>query len=324
VSDAGFFVGTVALLNSLHRNAEALPLTVLDRGMTPSQRRLLEPHCELVSGGRDRGGHLAKLEAPLRSRADPVVLVDSDILVVDSVAEPLAAAAGGSLFAFTEPPGAERWFPEWSELFGLRAPLRPGPTLNAGFVVLSPARLPGVLERWAELCEGLAVRAAESSWEELRGQRGSPLWLVDEDALNALLLSELPDGVATVGADHGMVISPTDLAATKVVDRDRWRCEWHGMPVSVLHGVGLRKAWQRAAVREVRRTAFLGGLRRFLTGPDLAVRVPERELAPWLRSGVRGASVRWALHAYELPARRTRRWRHARRAAKSPAASSAY
>jgi hypothetical protein len=317
VSDADFFAGTVALLNSLHRNADGLPLTVLDRGLTAVQRRLLEPHCEIVTGGRDREGYLAKLEAPLRSSADPVVLVDSDVVIVDSIAEPLAAAERGSLFAFREPLGGQRWFAEWSDLFALRAPLRPGPTLNTGFVVLSPARLPSLLPRWAELCEIIAARAAATSWTEVRGTRDDPLWLVDEDACNALLLSEMPDGSATIGPDHGMVMAPRDLAETVVVDRDRWRCEWRGRPVTLLHGVGLRKPWQPAAVREVRRTAYLGALRRFLTGPDLAVRVPEQELVPWLRTGARGTSVRWALHAYDAPARRSRPWRHSRRTARS-------
>ncbi len=314
VSDAGFFVGTVALLNSLHRNADALPLTVLDRGLTETQHRLLAPHCELVEGGRDRHGYLAKVEAPLHSSADPVVLLDSDIVVVGPVHEALVAAERGQVFAFAEPHHSNRWFAEWSDLFALRAPLRHGTAVNAGFVAFSPTQTPGLLDRWGALCERIATRAATlPSWEDLRGTREDPLWLSDQDALNALLLSEVAEGRVVLGARSAMVMAPSDLAETSVVDHDSWRCEWHGEPVMLLHGIGLRKPWQHAAVRELRRTAYLGALRRFVSGPDLLVRIPERELAPWLRPGLRGTSVRWALHAYELPARRTRPWRHARR-----------
>lgn len=318
VSDAGFFAGTVALLNSLHRNADTMPLTVLDRGLTASQRRVLEPHCEIVTGGRDRHGYLAKLAAPLlharRSPDDPVVLVDSDVVVVGSLTEPLIAAEQGSVFAFAEPNHPDRWFAEWSDLFELRAPLRHGTSVNAGFVVLSPARVPGLLDRWEDLCERIAARAAAlPSWDDLRGTRADPLWLSDQDALNALLVSEVPEGRVVLGARLALAMTPPELVETQVVDHDSWACERRGTPVMLLHGVGLRKPWQPAAARELRRTAYLGALRRFLTGPDLAVRIPEEELVPWLRDGPRGTATRWMLHAYELPARVTRPWRHARR-----------
>jgi hypothetical protein len=324
VSDAGFFAGTVALLNSLHRNADGLPLTVLDRGLTTSQRRLLESHCEVVTGGRDRHGYLSKLEAPLlharRSPDDAVVLVDSDVVVVGPVTEPLGAAAHGSVFAFAEPNHPERWFAEWTELFDLRAPLRRATSVNAGFVAFSPGRVPGLLERWEDLCELIAQRAATlPSWDELRGTRADPLWLSDQDALNALLVSEVPEGRVVLGARLALAMTPPELVETTVVDRETWACERQGTPVMLLHGVGLRKPWQPAAARELRRTAYLGALRRFLTGPDLAVRVPEHELVPWLRPGPRGTATRWTLHAYELPARVTRPWRHARRSASATA-----
>jgi hypothetical protein len=150
VADASYFVGTVALLNSLRITGCELPLTVLDRGMTSDQRRLLEPHCDIVVDGRDRHGYLCKLIAPLRfapSGDHTVVLIDSDIIVVGSLDAALDAAAAGSVYAFAEPYNAGRWFTAWTELFGLGAPLRRGPAVNSGFVAFSPSRVPGLLER---------------------------------------------------------------------------------------------------------------------------------------------------------------------------------
>jgi hypothetical protein len=316
VSDADYFVGTVALLNSLHVTDNAIPLTVLDRGLTAAQRALLEPHCDLVVGRRDRDGYFAKPTAPLAcDDADTLVFVDSDILVTRSLAEPLAAAARGSVYVCAEPASSDRWFAEWSELLALRAPLRQEPAVNAGFVVFSRSRVPGLLERWGAICDDLAATAAEpDEWHLSRREPDHPLWLADQDALNALLMSEVPPGRVVIGPPTTMVMSPDALRATKVVDLERLECEWRGEPVTVLHAVGLRKPWQPSAAREMRRTAYVRCLLRVLHGPDVPVRVPDVELVPWLRSGPGATARRWALHAYELPARKTRPWRHHQRA----------
>ena len=316
VSDADYFVGTVALLNSLHVTGNQVPLTVLDRGLSVAQRALLEGHCDVVSGGHGRDGYLEKAIAPLeRDDADMLVLVDSDVLVVRSLSEPLASAARGLVYACAERDGSDRWFAEWSGLLALRAPLRRERGANAGFVVFSRRQVPGLLERWGAICDDLAAQATEpGEWQLSKRDRADPLWLVDQDVLNALLMSEVPSGRVTLGPDTAMPMVPDALCETKVVDLEHLACEWRGEPVTVLHAVGLRKPWQHAAARELRRTAYLRCLLRVLHGPDVPVRIPDAFLVPWLRSHPIGTATRWALQAYELPARKTRPWRQRPRA----------
>ena len=118
VCDANYFVGAVALLNSLHISGNRLPLTVLDIGMTGEQRRLIDRHCEIIVGPRDRHPYLSKAIAPAASDADTIVLIDSDIVVTGLLTDGIAAAEEGKVYAFVDPsPG--RWFEEWHDLLGL-------------------------------------------------------------------------------------------------------------------------------------------------------------------------------------------------------------
>jgi hypothetical protein len=47
-ANSRFFVGAVALLNSLRLSGNGGELVILDVGLEPSQRRLLEPHVRIV------------------------------------------------------------------------------------------------------------------------------------------------------------------------------------------------------------------------------------------------------------------------------------
>src|SRR4051812_49061180 len=53
VADARYFLGLVALLNSLRLHGHPEPVYVLDRGLTGSQREHLAPHVELVEANDD-------------------------------------------------------------------------------------------------------------------------------------------------------------------------------------------------------------------------------------------------------------------------------
>ncbi len=309
VSDAGFFAGTVALLNSLAITGNPLPLTVLDRGLTAEQRRLIELHCEIVPYALERPPWLCKLIAPMASDADVVVVVDSDILVTDVLTDAIDAAARGSVYAFSDEALADRSCTEWTDLLGLRAPLRNGTYLNAGFVAVSRSGGSGLCERWAEVCDRMAARGSAPA-PGATPMGADPVRFVDQDALNALVMSEVPASRVVVGPRTGMVMQPDELRDTQVVDADRLRCVWRGEPVTMLHAIGRHKPWQRRAAREFRATAYTRCLLRALTGPDLVVRIPEAQLVPWLRSHLAASAVRGLLHAYDAVARPTRPARH--------------
>ena len=102
MGDQGYFVGIVALLNSLRITGNAMPLTVLDVGLAPWQRDLLEPHCDLVRARPGVNIFLLKTDAPRTSGADVTVILDSDLLVTGSLAPMVDAAAAGKVCAYQD------------------------------------------------------------------------------------------------------------------------------------------------------------------------------------------------------------------------------
>ncbi len=81
VTDARYFLGAVATVNSLRLLGHDEPIHVLDCGLDEHQRALLEPHVTLVPAPKDAPPWLLKTVAPLRHPADVMVLIDADIIV---------------------------------------------------------------------------------------------------------------------------------------------------------------------------------------------------------------------------------------------------
>ncbi len=54
VADRRYFLGAVALLNSLRRVGHHEPFYLVDAGLTEDQRRLLDSHAELLAAPSDR------------------------------------------------------------------------------------------------------------------------------------------------------------------------------------------------------------------------------------------------------------------------------
>lgn len=299
IGDEAFFPGVVALVNSLRLTGNSMPLTVLDLGLTADQRRLLEPHCELDAAPRNPYPYLQKPELLQRSTAGVVVFLDADVIVTGSL-DDVVRDAGEGRFVASLDVAAERWFAAWSDLFALRAPLRRERHVSAGFVALAPERLPTLLPRWSELCRSLHGRRLALD----AGGPDDPIWLGDQDALNALLMSEVP-------AER--VARTTDMAFDEFerveVDVETLRCRRGGEPVRVLHAIGHPKPWQPRARWAWRSGPYTRCLSRVLAGPDLAVRIPRAMVAPWLRTGPAAAASRAWMGAYDRAASRTRPWR---------------
>ncbi|GMU77843.1 MAG: hypothetical protein AMXMBFR46_06410 [Acidimicrobiia bacterium] len=301
VADDGYFLGTVALVNSLRITGNDLPVTVLDVGLRDWQRELLEAECEVTSPAEDVGlPQVSKAWAPARSDAEVVVLIDSDVIVTQPLHDVVACARAGFVHAYRDGPVADRWFVEWAEIFALRAPLRRQPYVNSGFLAFSPRHHPHLLARWTDACARLRGRPvlAETVPDD-------PVWLVDQDALNALLMSEW-DASRLVQAPAPEMVLTGEMPAARVVDRRRLVCRTPAGPARMLHAVGTVKPWQPRARWEYRSSVYTACLTRLLLADDVTIRVPAGAVPRRLHLGWGGWITARALQAYEAPARWTR------------------
>ena len=309
IADAGFFPGLVALLNSLRLTGNVGELVVLDRGLMPAQRALVEDHVTLVELPEALAGRpmLLKAYPHALGASGTIVLIDSDMIVTRSLEDVVARAQKGGICVFPDPPPHRgRWFAEWHDELELRAPLRQRTYLNAGFLALSTEHWPELLGRWWELCDRVPR-------EQHFGRFEQPFWAGDQDVLNAILASEVPED-AVVELDAHEEAYPDDLLEAVIVDERTLRCEVRGRPTAILHYALGPKAWERKAWLRLRDDAYVRLLPRLLFGDDVAVRLDPRSVPLWLRPGrsarvlVRGADlahggVRRAVHALPRPIR---------------------
>ena len=82
-----YFIGVVALVNSLRLAGHEESIVVLDCGLEPRQRELLAPHVRLVAAPPVRAPILLKSHAPLLFPADVMVWIDADMIVVRNMAD---------------------------------------------------------------------------------------------------------------------------------------------------------------------------------------------------------------------------------------------
>lgn len=288
IVNAPFFPGLVGLLNSLRLSGNEGELVVLDRGLTDEQRTRLEPHVRLVRLPAESTPHPTLLK-PFPRALEPegvIVLVDSDMLVVQSLDWVVERAEAGAICLFPDPI-PDRWFPEWEDALALRRPLRRQAYLNAGFVALSVERWPGVLARWWELCAAIPPGQVFSSQE-------APFWAGDQDALNAYLSSELPEDAIEQLPAAGEAY-PEQALRVRIVDARTLACELDGEPVSILHHSLGPKVWQPYGWLRLREDAYVQLLPRLLFGADVPLRLDPAEVPYRLRPGRGPHAVRAAL-----------------------------
>jgi hypothetical protein len=307
ISDSAFFVGTVALLNSLRQTGHRQDLVVLDRGLTARQREVLQPHAALVelpAEHRDDDPFLVKPFPALLEPEGVVVLLDSDIAVTDSLEAVIAHAAEGRICAFPDHPvDLGRWFAEWHELFELSAPLRHADYLNAGFVAVSVDHWPDFFGRWWEACARIPAQRAGLADPE-------PLAQLDQDALNAILMSEVPGG-----AVEQLPTYSWDLRRVSVADPVSLQCYEDGVRQPLLHAWLRPKIWQ--APQNVHANAYERLLARILFANDAVARVALADVPRRLRPGLRGRVALYTIAARnELPVVATRARRAPRRIAR--------
>ena len=117
VTDDRYFLGAVALVNSLRLAGNDGIIIILDAGLSDYQRNRLSAHCEIRPVPVDRRGVIPTYFKPTISKLGlhgVVVFLDSDIIVTGSLEPLYAPATEGAICAF--PDGApERHFEEWRD-----------------------------------------------------------------------------------------------------------------------------------------------------------------------------------------------------------------
>ena len=306
VSNAGYFPGTVALLNSLRLTGNPGELVVLDVNLSRGQKDVLAPHCSLVKVPHEIAINPLLLKAfpALLTVSGVVVIIDSDIIVTGSLSRAVDRARDGKVCVYPDT-DSRRWFSEWSELFGLAGPLRRQTYVNSGFVTFSPERWPELLHRWQSLSEHI-----ESSQTRAGGAaRDTPLWDGDQDAFNALLMSEIPaEAIEILPYDE----APTSYSARhsmRVHDVDRLTCSQAGLPSIFVHASGTPKPWQFDGWRrQLWHDGYARLLPRVLFADDVTIRLRPADLPLWARPGrlahlgTRGLDLAHAVSS-PLPAR---------------------
>jgi hypothetical protein len=295
IADSAYFLGAVALVNSLRLKGHDGEIAFLDVGLDDDQRAFLEQEAT-IHPGPPGSGWLSVFAKPMLGLLNPnrvVVFLDNDLLITGSL-EPLVRAAQEGEIAVFDEPDPTRWFPEWQELFSLRQPLRRGQYANGACLALSTDRWRGFLERWYELGESVADERAKRPFL-LRRQEvlADPVGYNEQDTLNALLMSEVPEGVVRSWS-HNLAPHWSDRGDVRLVDSRTLHCTVGGEPTLFLHSTGQPKPWQPKGWLRLRFPAFNRLLVRVLTAEDVALRVSSAQIPRWLRAGPGGRVPEYA------------------------------
>jgi hypothetical protein len=297
VCDERYFLGAVALVNSLRLTGNAGDIVILDVGLTADQRTFLERECRIVRIDLDPE-LLAVFAKPYIHRFEKtrtVVMLDSDIIVTGSLYPMIELAEEGKICGFVTHPH-DRWFSEWTDLFGLRAPLRHENFLGASFMALSTARWGHFLERWEELCS--MIQAERSKRPLMLAQHDvviDPIANPEQDAMNALLMSEVAEGDVVRG-DWERVPSWFNKKGVRVADLDSLKCTFAGRETSYIEWTGPVKPWMPWGWSRVGYDAFMKLLPRVLLAEDVPLRLSPGDVPLWLRGTMRGRATYRALN----------------------------
>lgn len=273
VTDRRYFLGAVAMLNSLRLQGHREPLFICDCGLEDEQRRLLAGHATLVAAPSEAPPWLLKTVAPLRHPAEVMVLIDADMILTRSLDELIAEARGGSVVAFEN--DSDRFVPEWGELLDL-GPLRRRRYLSSGLMALPRGLGEEILALMADRQE--RVDFDQTFWR--RNVRDYPFLYGDQCVLNAILQSSLVEPERIVSLPNRLAPNPP-FRGLRLEDRATLRCSYaDGTEPYVVHHF-TAKPWLERTYDGV----YSRMLRRLLTGAGLEVEVPLRHVPLRLRRG---------------------------------------
>ncbi len=287
VVDEIFFPGFVALYNSVRLMGHVAPFVVLDLGMNDDQRSILDSiDVETVRGFGE--SEFALHHKPFASRLDTtgvIVVIDSDMIVTGSLRTMIDKAREGKICLFPDPDDS-RWFTEWKTLFGLSVTPRKQTYYNTGVVAFSVDTWPDLLGRWWDLLVRIQERP---TFQQGADMRTDPTSQGDQDALNAILMTEVPEDAVESLPSTGEVFR-RDMMQVLVENSRTLTCTFRGGNPIILHCSSSPKPWAANAWKGGHPVyPFIELMRRLLVSDDVALRVPDSMLVPWLRSGLAGA-----------------------------------
>ncbi len=268
------------MFESLRLSGNAAPAFVVDTGLQPAERERLAATAHVLTlppQQVDLHPLFVKLTADLFWSSGVMVVIDSDMIVTSRLDDLIEHAAAGRIAVHPDHEITKgRQFEEWAEIFELHAPLRPQRYVNAALLAFSLDHFPGFLARWRRACSRLP-----SNWPT-QGFGGA-FGLADQDALNALLMSEIPSEGTWIGSE-GRTLHADALREVEIVDARSLTCRYRGGTPVVLHYGLSPKAWERRGWQRVRADdAYVRLLRRLLFDRDVRVPVDPREVPLWLR-----------------------------------------
>ncbi len=298
VSSSRYFLGAVALVNSLRLLGHTEPVFVLDYGLSEAERELLAQECTLVATPGDTTPFLLKTVAPLAHPAEVMVLIDADMIVTQPLTEMIERAAEGRVLAVEH--GQDRFFESWGELLGLHRAKRhkyvtsslviAGGEPGRRFVRLMHDAQPRIdIERTPYAVPDPDLSSLGSNFKDV--ESADPFFYADQDVLNAVLACEIPESEAEV-LDR-RVESVLPFLGLEVVDERSLRCSYDdGVQPYAVHQI-LGKPWLKPMLPGV----YTQLLIRLLSGSDVAVKVPRRKIPLYVRGGLGGRAARAALKA---------------------------
>jgi hypothetical protein len=285
VADERYFVGAVSLVNSLRLLGHTEPVNVLDCGLTAAQRELLAPQTSLLAASGDgTPPWLLKTVAPLESPTETMVLLDTDMVATRSLAPLIERAAAGRIVVFANP--LQRRPSDWGELLGL-GPMRPMPYVSSAAILVHGPLGRDVLAILSDLQSH--VDFDRTYWRA--GVSDYPWLYADQDVLNAILATRVEKERIEV-LDERLASTPP-FAGLRIVDEGSLHCAYEdgAEPWLVHHHVV--KPWLEPTHHGI----YSRLLRRLLIGSDLAIRIPDSEVPPHLRSGLRAWARRTGVNA---------------------------
>jgi hypothetical protein len=273
VSSPVFFLGAVALVNSLRLLGHDEPVFVLDRGLSPDQRDLIAAEATLVAPPRGGNEQMSKAAAPARHPAGTMVLLDADMIATRSLASLIETAGAGKVVATDS--GLDRFVAEWGERLDL-GPATRRPYVSSCLVVAGGA----VGRELVELLDDRVDRVDVKLTYLEDDVADYPFHHAEEDVLNAIIATRV-DADQLVTLDPRMAPIPP-FEGLRVLDASSLRCAFaDATEPYVVHHAWSAKPWLEPTHHGV----YSQLLRRLLVGPDVAIRVPERMVPLRLRRG---------------------------------------
>lgn len=286
VSSELYFLGAVGMINSLRLVGHDEPVYVLDCGLTPEHRALIERDATVIAAPPRIPPTLLKTFVPAQVPADVRILIDADMVVTRRLDELIDAAAGGRVVAGGT--GMDRFCPEWEELLDI-GPMRPLPYVSSALVLLGGELGSEVLAIVDEKHQ--LVDYELSCWSG--NDPDYPLVHADQDLINAALCARATDDQAVV-FDPRLSASPP-FPGLRMVDADALCCAYDdGTEPYVVHH-WLSKPW----VEETHHGIYSQLLRRLLIGDDVAIKVDADELPLRFRRGPLAFAERTRINARE-------------------------